>query len=171
MISDYLSTTKAASDLKMSERIAILQEVAEMTVSRFGYIPILEKIFYEKAIIEHCAGIDLFADREFDIDELCSYLIDNRGDVDRIIAKADPDGDLRDACRAAVQYRVDHGTGTSIDYLLDSLSAWIEKASQQEIDPTVIDSLRELIPNLWSMDTADMAKAIIERDPKITAIR
>lgn len=170
--SEYLSTVEVRQNLPMSEKIEILVEVSNMVVSRvFGYLPIIEKIMYEKAILEHCAGLDVFSGENFDINAFCDFLIANRGAVDRIVAEADPSDELRDACHAAVLYRVEHGVGSSLDYLLESLSGWIEKASQQEIDLSVIESLKELIPDLRSMDTADVAKAIIDKDPKITAIR
>ena len=158
-------------DLPMSERIAIIYEVSQMTVSRFGYFPILEKIFYEKAILEHYAGITQLSGVDYDIDAFCNFLMENRTDVDQIIQEVDPDGELRDDCHAAVRYRVDHGTESAVDSLLDAVTRWIESAGSQPIDQDALATLMDLVPSLKSMDTAEVARAIIEHDPKIGGAR
>ena len=161
---------KLKTDLPMSERIAIIYEVSQMTVSRYGYIPMLRKIYFDKAILEHCAGITQFSGNDFDIDEFCFFLMENRDDVDRIIQAVDPNGNLRDDCLAAVNYRVKHGTESAVDSLLAAVTRWIESAGSQKIDQETVRALIELIPSLKSMDTAEVAKAIIDRDPKIVSI-
>jgi hypothetical protein len=71
----------------------------------------------------------------------------------------------------AVQYRVNHGAGSAIDQLLLSLAQWVNTTSMQEIDPDVIQAVKALVPLLENIDSADVAKAIIDHDKKIVPIR
>ena len=71
----------------------------------------------------------------------------------------------------AVQYRVNHGAGSAIDQLLLSLAQWVNTTSMQEIDPDAIQAVKALVPLLENIDSADVAKAIIDHDKKIVPIR
>ena len=167
-----LKDAEVRASLPLSEEVSILQEVAEMTVSReLGYLPIIEQVIYRKAMIEHFTGISLFSGDDFNLDSLADFLQQNQTDVDRIIHQADPDDRIAAACHEAVQYRVNHGVGSSIDYLFESLARYLNSAAKQEIDPDAVQAVKDLVPLLQNIDSADVAKAIIDHDKKIVQIR
>lgn len=125
---------------------------------------------YHRSILEHYVNMDLTITQDFTLDDMCEFFQRNRLEIDRIATKADPEGDLRDACHAAVVYRTQHGAGTSIDYLLDSLAKWVNNISTQKIDQDALTTLKDLVPALKQMDSAEVARAIISADPKIVSI-
>ena len=149
-------------DLKISEKVAFVSEYAETVVSKeLGFAPLLKNIMYNYLLIKYYTDITVFDNEDdINIDEVETFIKYNGTLIDSINVHSD----IEDACREALEYRINHYNNESVvaDFFTALTNAINKFADRDTIDFDTVNRLIDALPAVKDMDSKDVAKAIVK---------
>lgn len=179
-------------NISIYDKLLFIKDVAESVVSDDigGYMPILEDIAYKYALINYFTDIVLFENEEFSISKVELYIRENQSMVDEIKQAIDPDDELLNYCKQAIDFRKSHFSDfrqevsdllsvvrelvikpNPLSELADALLELVNGFKDKEIDLQIVDKLNNILPMLDRLSSADIAKAIIDNSDKVVSIK
>lgn len=148
-------------DLKISEKVAFVSEYAETVVSKeLGFAPLLKNIMYNYLLIKYYTDITVFDNEDdINIDEVETFIKSNVTLIDSINVHSD----IEDACREALEYRINHYNNESVvaDFFTALTNAINKFANRDTIDFDTVNRLIDALPAVKDMDNKEVAKAIV----------
>lgn len=148
-------------DLKISEKVAFVSEYAETVVSKeLGFAPLLKNIMYNYLLIKYYTDITVFDNEDdINIDEVETFIKSNGTLIDSINVHSD----IEDACREALEYRINHYNNESVvaDFFTALTNAINKFADRDIIDFDTVNRLIDALPAVKDMDNKEVAKAIV----------
>lgn len=178
-------------NISVYDKLVFIKDVAESVVSEDigGYMPILEDIAYKYALINYFTDIELFEDEEFSIAKVEKYINENESVIIEIKQAIDPDDELLNYCKQAIEFRKSHFSDyrqevsdllsvvrelvikpNLLDELISALLEFVNSFKDKEIDLQIVDKLNNILPMLDKLSSVDMAKAIIDNSDKVVPI-